>query len=403
MIPGLSRVGRLARVGATTIAGFVAGAVVMAALQSPAVVRPTDSPSGPPRPEPVIRPEPPQTFLAWTPGGLPAGFKKGLNGIAGIRRAVVVKSGVAWLTRSYSAQGELVDRPPAGLAYPIEVAAVSPGDYAPFLPPAERGVVVPLSEGEGVLGVTGARLRGLDRGAVLEFGGVRVRVAAVLPDELVGAHELLVSRTTGAALGIHRDRYALVQPAPWIRPSLERRISRVLPAGTLLRVRAPGQTPYFRHGDAVLAPVRLKELFGEFAARPVGGGYLDVDPAWVRDNILTAKVPVLGRVTCHRALFHQLRGALRELVAAGLGDLVKPGQYAGCYSARFLNRIPSAGLSHHSWGIAIDINAADNPFGHAPQQDPRLVAIFERWGFNWGGRWLVPDGMHFEFRAFPAG
>jgi D-alanyl-D-alanine carboxypeptidase len=24
------------------------------------------------------------------------------------------------------------------------------------------------------------------------------------------------------------------------------------------------------------------------------------------------------------------------------------------------------------------------------------VAIFERWGFTWGGRWLVLDGMHFE-------
>ena len=27
---------------------------------------------------------------------------------------------------------------------------------------------------------------------------------------------------------------------------------------------------------------------------------------------------------------------------------------------------------------------------------PRLVSAFERWGFTWGGRWLVPDGMHFE-------
>jgi D-alanyl-D-alanine carboxypeptidase len=27
--------------------------------------------------------------------------------------------------------------------------------------------------------------------------------------------------------------------------------------------------------------------------------------------------------------------------------------------------------------------------------------VFERWGFTWGGRWLVPDGMHFEFLRFP--
>jgi hypothetical protein len=31
--------------------------------------------------------------------------------------------------------------------------------------------------------------------------------------------------------------------------------------------------------------------------------------------------------------------------------------------------------------------------------DPRVVAIFEKWGFRWGGRWTKPDGMHFELAA----
>jgi hypothetical protein len=25
-----------------------------------------------------------------------------------------------------------------------------------------------------------------------------------------------------------------------------------------------------------------------------------------------------------------------------------------------------------------------------------LVAIMARYGLTWGGRWLTPDGMHFE-------
>ena len=29
------------------------------------------------------------------------------------------------------------------------------------------------------------------------------------------------------------------------------------------------------------------------------------------------------------------------------------------------------------------------------------MKILEDWGFTWGGRWLVPDGMHFEFVRFP--
>jgi hypothetical protein len=30
-----------------------------------------------------------------------------------------------------------------------------------------------------------------------------------------------------------------------------------------------------------------------------------------------------------------------------------------------------------------------------------IVQIMERNGFTWGGRWLVPDGMHFEWARFP--
>jgi hypothetical protein len=66
-----------------------------------------------------------------------------------------------------------------------------------------------------------------------------------------------------------------------------------------------------------------------------------------------------------------------------------------------VNRNPEAGISHHAWGVAVDINVSRNPFGGTPHQDPRIVEIFERWGFTWGGQWLVPDGMHFEFKSFP--
>jgi hypothetical protein len=54
-------------------------------------------------------------------------------------------------------------------------------------------------------------------------------------------------------------------------------------------------------------------------------------------------------------------------------------------------------LSYHSWGIAFDVNVATNYRGETPRQDPRLVRILARWGFQWGGTWIVPDGNHFEF------
>jgi hypothetical protein len=63
-----------------------------------------------------------------------------------------------------------------------------------------------------------------------------------------------------------------------------------------------------------------------------------------------------------------------------------------------VNRVPTMLLSHHSWGAAVDINAPENPFGARPTQDPRLVAVMHSNGFAWGGLWVTPDGMHFEFR-----
>ena len=53
-------------------------------------------------------------------------------------------------------------------------------------------------------------------------------------------------------------------------------------------------------------------------------------------------------------------------------------------------------------GSTFQQSTGSNPFGGTPHQDPRLVRIFERWGFTWGGHWLVPDGMHFEFVRFAA-
>jgi hypothetical protein len=33
--------------------------------------------------------------------------------------------------------------------------------------------------------------------------------------------------------------------------------------------------------------------------------------------------------------------------------------------------------------------------------DRRVVAVFTSLGFQWGGEWLIPDGMHFEYLTAP--
>ncbi|HBJ76676.1 MAG TPA: hypothetical protein DDY68_02230 [Porphyromonadaceae bacterium] len=69
-------------------------------------------------------------------------------------------------------------------------------------------------------------------------------------------------------------------------------------------------------------------------------------------------------------------------------------------------------LSMHSYGIAIDINVEHSSYWrwsnpNASELDTieyenriplKIVHIFERYGFIWGGRWYHFDTMHFEYR-----
>lgn len=394
------------------LVGLVVGGSLTLAIQSAGLVTQQSGRSvRPSRPYPALIAERPDTFLAWVPNGLPPGFAAAAAGLAGMGPVTSVAEDNVWMTRSFDASGTLVDRPTAPYMIPIDAAAVQPRTFASFLPAADRDLVKALADGQGVLGATSAELRGLGVGATLRFqGGATVTIAGVLPDELVGASELMVSRSTGSTLGVTHQRYLLLQPGADPRLPTSSRLTRelepLLPASIpstyrKVQVRAPGETPYFRAGDAVLPPVLLKSLFGEFAARPTPGnpGYLEIDPAWVRAHIVTTTVPVLGRVTCNRALIPQLRGAMREVQADGLTPAVHA--YDGCFVPRFINRIPTAAISHHSWGVAFDCNATTNPFGAPPRQNPRFVAVMQRWGFIWGGTFIVPDGNHFEYRRAP--
>ena len=74
-----------------------------------------------------------------------------------------------------------------------------------------------------------------------------------------------------------------------------------------------------------------------------------------------------------------------------------PGEYAGCYYPRFI--AGTTKLSNHSFGLALDLNVPGNQRGTVGEMDRRVVAVFEKWGFTWGGHWRYTDPMHFEANA----
>ena len=100
------------------------------------------------------------------------------------------------------------------------------------------------------------------------------------------------------------------------------------------------------------------------------------------------------KIYCNQSLVAPLSLAFKNIVDRDLIPQIKT--WDGCFNIR--KKVGGMTLSLHSWGIAIDINAAWNPFGKQPTMSKELVACFKDAGFDWGGDWKRPDGMHFQLK-----
>ncbi|MGH2699143.1 MAG: M15 family metallopeptidase [Actinomycetota bacterium] len=340
-------------------------------------------------------------LLAWAPGGLPANTQIELERTRGVRAVATIEAGLDWIESSRSPDGTVLDHTPGGMAIPFENAYVNPADYAEFVSPADRDKVRSLDEGETLIPRTSEDLRGGGTGVVLRLQSGSLTVTGVVDDVTTGGYEALSAGRAPRRWGVI-DRFVLIGLDGRAKTSLvEKRLRSLLEPGQRLRLRPSGVNPFLRYGDAVLPQLIIKASFGEFAARPIPGDrFFEIEESWRRLNIRVATLPVVGEVTCHRSLIPQLRAALKEVVARDLGYTIQPGQYGGCFAPRFVSPGPRHRLSHHAWGIAVDFNVSENPTGIRPNLDRRLVAVMREHGFTWGGDWLVPDGMHFEWVEF---
>ncbi len=327
-------------------------------------------------------------LVAWTVSALPTGMTEAVSGLDHVLEMTMVQAGITRLVESTDSGGSVVDRAPDGFAYPLDTIGIDPTGYSRLAPGASGEELAALEPGEAILGERSATLRRLDVGSVLHFDdGERLTVTAILPDEAVGAAELVV---TQGFPGVDRDRYLLIRheaTAQEMEPAI------VAAAGEPTRVVGLGDEPYLRFGSGVVPPIAVKERFGEFALRGDGDSFT-VDPVW-RENIVFGEVPLLGTVNCHREFIPKLRGALQEVVDRGLGHLIDSTGYRGCWNARWI--AGRRGISRHSWGIAVDINF----FVEADGADPRLIEVMDRWGFESGHDFLLPDPGHFEWRNDP--
>jgi hypothetical protein len=90
-----------------------------------------------------------------------------------------------------------------------------------------------------------------------------------------------------------------------------------------------------------------------------------------------------------------LSKAFFNLIEQGIQDELKT--WDGCFNIRKKRGLTS--MSLHSWGIAIDVNAAWNGLNQKPNLSAKFVKCFTDAGFEWGGLWQRRDAMHFQLKT----
>lgn len=229
---------------------------------------------------------------------------------------------------------------------------------------------------------------GNDRGALRAHVG---SYADLVLRSQIGA---LVNARWAAKLGMPAGNALLISTGNRNPEAVVKAVRNRVPRGTSVQRLALGLG-----GDvqaAVLTGGSVARAVGSFTYTINSNGSVNPDSRWVSRYIRTESVPILGRVTCNKAMLPQLRAALNEVVERGLGSKINRAQYGGCYVPRFIASDPSQGLSFHTWGTAIDLNVPGNQRGTVGEIDREVVNIFIKWGFAWGGTWRYTDPMHFE-------
>jgi hypothetical protein len=283
----------------------------------------------------------------------------------------------------------------------LRVATVDPLEYRSIAPVASNEaefVWTSLLSGEAVLTFDAAEDLGIEGGGTIELdGGRAMEVGAFADNQTPNIADVMVDvNLAGQAGGGDQVLTVGVQPGTSL-DALGTALSEELPGSKFVPLIPPD---LMSNPDPLTGAIEDGSsgggIIGTMNYRILDNGFIKPQQAWVDSNISTAGVSIIGEVTCHRLMIPQLQAALSEIESRGLGNELRPDDYGGCYVPRFIDRNPSLPLSMHAFGLAVDINVSTNQLGTEGDMNPRIVEIFERWGFVWGGDWSRPDPMHFE-------
>ena len=290
----------------------------------------------------------------------------------------------------------------------ITYAAVNPATFRRFTPPGTAqttAVWQRVANGEIAVAPAIGRKVGQKNGYMKlgnesEAKTIHIGAYAQILDPTLAQHiDAVVNDKWASKLGMRTDNAMLVSLGSTSPQSIRKQLQQY--AGTKASVQILGpdldinatQTAFLTGGSVAAA-------VGSFSYTAHPDGTVSPDPKWVAAKIRSEDMPIIGRVTCNSVMLPRLKAALKQVLLRGLASKIY--HYDGCYVPRFIGHDPSLGLSFHTFGTAIDLNASDNQRGTPGKMDRGVVAIFKSCGFNWGGDWHYTDPMHFELARFVA-
>jgi D-alanyl-D-alanine carboxypeptidase len=313
--------------------------------------------------------------------------------------------GLVQVTRN----GAPVQQAPAPLGswyYPTSVTALPLDSIGAVM---GREVSKYIAAGQVVMGSTSASLSGAQAGDALDLVSadgsiVRFIVGRVAPDDEVGGTEIVMSTAQADSLGATLGTSVLIY-GQFDRTALDAGLAaRGLSNDPKIRIRRSWDAV---DPDSTIGLAKTKKLLGEFAYNVSASGVVSVDDAWRNAFIPGRELYPTGiRASCNNTIKADLAAALQEVVDSGLSgaiDVTNANTYGGCYGPRFSRIIGTqlGSLSRHTWAQALDTNTVANCQGCVPRMDCRIVRIFRKHNFAWGGNFINPDGMHFEWVGEP--
>jgi hypothetical protein len=263
--------------------------------------------------------------------------------------------------------------------------------------------------GKVLMGERSAAARGAQVGDVLTLRDIKFRkrefvVGAIVPNDFVDYGDLFMTSESAQVLGEISISRITITNISTPRAVLNGLAAKGFVINNELRLRTSWDR---QNPDGTLGASSVKKLLGEFAFRPTGGAGIEIDSTWRMKNILWRHsfTGVKLRSSCHKVVVIAIQNALTEIKNSGLASKINvknSNRYGGCFTGRY-NRLAGTfgSPSRHSYGMALDINTTTNAQWAVPQLDCRVVRIFRKWGFAWGGNYWPSDGMHFEYVGEP--